>query len=101
MKNNVGSVDRIARLVLAAVLAGLYFTGTLVGSIGIAALAVAAVMLVTAAVSFCPIYSALNAMFGSNGVDEDPHKSGVCCGSCGGENSDDDRANKDGPPILS
>ena len=101
MKKNIGSADRTLRLVVAAVLAGLYFTGTISGSIGIAALAVAAVMLVTALVSFCPIYSALGAMFGSNGADEDPHKSGVCCGSCGSEDAGDDQADKDGPPILS
>ena len=100
MKKNIGSVDRIARLVLAAVLAGLYFAGTLSGTIGIIALVVAVVMLLTAAVSFCPIYSILGVMFGSSDADEDPHKSGVCCGHCGSEDAGEAPAKNDGPPIF-
>lgn len=99
MEKNVGSVERAARFVLAAVLAGLYFSGTISGTIGIAALAFAVVMLVTAALSYCPIYTILSAMRSGDDADEDPHKSGVCCGKCGSEDSVDVPAN-DGPPIL-
>ena len=99
MKKNVGSIERVARLVLAAILAGLYFSGMISGTIGIIALVVAAVMLVTAALSYCPIYSMLGAMLGGDGAEEDPHKSGVCCGKCGSEDAAETPAN-DGPPIL-
>lgn len=99
MKKNVGSVERIARLALAAALAVLYFTGTLSGTIGIIALVVAVVMLVTAALSYCPIYTILGVMFGASDADEDPHKSGVCCGHCGSEDAGDEQP-KDGPPIF-
>lgn len=101
MKKNVLTADRIIRCVVAVVLVALYATGTVSGGLGIAALVVAAVMLVTAVVSFCPLYTIMGAMFGGNGADEDPHKSGVCCGHCGSEDSGKEQQSNDGPPILS
>jgi len=57
MKPNMGGADRIIRLVVAAIVAVLYFTGTLTGTIGIVALVVAAVFFLTSLVSFCPLYT--------------------------------------------
>ena len=57
MKPNMGGADRIIRLVVAAIIAVLYFTGTLTGTIGIVALVVAAVFVLTSLVSFCPLYT--------------------------------------------
>ncbi|HAK76445.1 MAG TPA: DUF2892 domain-containing protein [Runella sp.] len=57
MKPNMGGADRIIRLVVAAIVAVLYFTGTLTGIIGIVALVVAAVFVLTSLVSFCPLYT--------------------------------------------
>lgn len=57
MKPNMGGTDRIIRLVVAAIVAVLYFTGTLTGTIGIVALVVAAVFFLTSLVSFCPLYT--------------------------------------------
>ncbi|MBB3836732.1 uncharacterized membrane protein YtjA (UPF0391 family) [Runella defluvii] len=57
MKPNMGGADRIIRLVVAAIVAVLYFTGTLTGTIGIVALVVAAVFVLTSLVSFCPLYT--------------------------------------------
>lgn len=57
MKPNMGGTDRIIRLVVAAIVAVLYFTGTLTGTIGIVALVVAAVFVLTSLVSFCPLYT--------------------------------------------
>ncbi len=56
MKKNMGNLDRILRIVVAAVLAVLYFNGTLAGTLGIVALVVAVVFLLTSAVGFCPLY---------------------------------------------
>lgn len=53
----MGGTDRIIRLVVAAIVAVLYFTGTLTGTIGIVALVVAAVFFLTSLVSFCPLYT--------------------------------------------
>jgi hypothetical protein len=57
MKKNVGNADRVIRLILAAVLAVLYFTGTLPGTLGLVLLVLAIVFAVTSLVGFCPIYS--------------------------------------------
>ncbi|MCU0340740.1 MAG: DUF2892 domain-containing protein [Spirosomaceae bacterium] len=57
MKKNMGNTDRIIRLVIAAIVAVLYFTGTLTGTVGIIALALAGVFVLTSLVSFCPLYT--------------------------------------------
>ena len=57
MKKNMGSADRIIRLVIAAVAAFLYFNGTLSGTIGIVALVVAVIFALTSLISFCPLYT--------------------------------------------
>jgi hypothetical protein len=62
MKNNVGNVDRIIRLLISALLVVLWFTGTLTGTLGIVALVLAGVFTLTAAIGFCPLYS----IFGMN-----------------------------------
>ncbi len=57
MKKNMGSADRLIRLVVAAVFAVLYFTGTVTGTIGIGLLVLAAVFTLTSVISFCPLYA--------------------------------------------
>lgn len=59
MKKNMGSADRIIRLVIAAVLAFLFYNGTISGTIGIVALVAAGVFVLTSFVSFCPLYPLL------------------------------------------
>ena len=57
MKKNMGNPDRIIRIVIAAVLgigAGIAGFGSIAGII---LLILAAVMLVTSAVGFCPLYA--------------------------------------------
>ncbi len=56
---NVGNVDQGIRLVLAAVLAVLFLTGILSGTIGIILLVVAAILLLTGIFRFCPLYALL------------------------------------------
>ncbi len=56
MKKNMGTADRVIRLIIAAVAALLYFNGTLAGTAGIVALAVAAIFTLTSLVGFCPLY---------------------------------------------
>ena len=56
MPKNMGLLDRSARIIAAMVLAALAFTGTVTGTLAIAAYVVAAVFLVTSVVSFCPAY---------------------------------------------
>ncbi len=59
MKANMGSIDRIIRLVIAMILAAFYFTDTITGTVGIVFLIVAAVFTLTSLVSFCPLYTLL------------------------------------------
>jgi len=53
----MGSADRLIRLVIAAVIAALYFTNVVTGSLGIVLLVVAAVFVLTSLISFCPLYT--------------------------------------------
>ncbi len=55
----MGSADRIIRLVIAAVLAFLFYNGTITGTLGIVAVVAAGVFALTSLVSFCPLYPLL------------------------------------------
>jgi len=57
MTTNMGSADRVIRLVIAAIAVFLYYNGTLTGTMGIVALVLAAVFTLTSLVSFCPLYA--------------------------------------------
>ena len=57
MKKNMGSADRIIRLVLAAIMAYLYFGGVVTGTVGIVLAVLAGVFVLTSLVSFCPLYT--------------------------------------------
>ena len=59
MKKNMGNTDRIIRLLLAAVVAVLYFTNTITGTLGIVLLVLAGVFVLTSLISFCPLYTLL------------------------------------------
>lgn len=53
----MGSADRVIRLVMAAVIGVLYFTGTISGTLGTILLIVAGVFVLTSFISFCPLYA--------------------------------------------
>lgn len=57
MKKNMGAADRIIRIIVAIVLAILFFTHTVTGTAGIVIIIIAAVFLATAFVGFCPLYT--------------------------------------------
>ena len=57
MKKNMGAADKIIRIVLAAIMAVLYFTNVVTGTFGIVLLVLAAVFVLTSLISFCPLYS--------------------------------------------
>ena len=59
MKKNLGSTDKVIRLVLAVVLLVLFFTNTVTGVAGIITLVAAAISAGTALINFCPLYAAL------------------------------------------
>jgi hypothetical protein len=57
MKRNMGSADRIVRILIAAVVATLFFTNVISGTLGIVLLVLSAVFVLTSLVSFCPLYT--------------------------------------------
>jgi TM2 domain-containing membrane protein YozV len=57
MKKNLSNLDRIVRVVLAAVLAGLYFGHVVSGTVGIILLVLGGVFLLTSLIGFCPLYA--------------------------------------------
>lgn len=59
MKKNMGTADRIIRVIIAAIVAILYFTNVLTGTLGIVLLVLAIVFVLTSLVSFCPLYKPL------------------------------------------
>lgn len=56
MKKNVGTLDRIIRLIISAILVILYFTETITGTLGLIGLVLAAVFTLTSIFGFCPLY---------------------------------------------
>jgi uncharacterized membrane protein len=56
MKKNMGTADRIIRVVIAAVIVGLYFTNVISGWLAIALIALSVIFLLTSLISFCPLY---------------------------------------------
>lgn len=59
MKQNMGSTDKIIRIIVAIIFAALFFTGTVTGTVGYVLLALGGVFVLTSLVSFCPIYAAI------------------------------------------
>ena len=59
MKKNMGSADKIIRIIVAIVAAVLFFTGTVAGTLGIVLMVVAGIFLLTSLTGFCPIYAIL------------------------------------------
>lgn len=56
MKKNMGNTDRVIRTLLAVIVAVLYFTGVIGGTLAIVLGVLAGIFLLTSLVSFCPLY---------------------------------------------
>lgn len=52
----MGSVDRIARILVAVAFVVLFLTHVVTGVLGYVMLAVAAIFVLTSVISFCPLY---------------------------------------------
>lgn len=57
MKKNMGSADKMVRLIIAVIVGGLYFTKTISGTLGIILLVLAGIFVLTSFISFCPLYA--------------------------------------------
>ncbi len=56
MKKNMGGVDKILRIIVAAIIVVLYLLGKISGTLGIVLLVVAAVLSIVSMVGSCPLY---------------------------------------------
>ena len=56
MKKNMGTTDKVIRILVAVVVVALYFTNVISGTLGIILLVLAAVFVLTSLFSFCPLY---------------------------------------------
>jgi Na+/phosphate symporter len=62
MKHNMGNTDRIIRILVAAIIAVLYFTNTITGTFGYILLGLGGIFILTSLAGSCPLYS----LFGIN-----------------------------------
>lgn len=56
MKANMGTADRIIRVIIAAILISLYFTNVITGTVGIVLIAASIIFVLTSLISVCPLY---------------------------------------------
>ena len=56
MTKNMGNADRMVRIIVAVLVAALYYNGTIEGTLGIVLLVLAGIFVLTSLVSFCPLY---------------------------------------------
>ena len=56
MKANMGVIDKSVRIAAAVVIAILYFTHVISGTVAIILLIIAGIFIVTSFISFCPMY---------------------------------------------
>ncbi|MDP4262526.1 MAG: DUF2892 domain-containing protein [Bacteroidota bacterium] len=59
MKQNMGSIDRILRVIIAAIFAWLYFSDTVTGTWGLVLVIIGGIFVVTSLVGICPLYAIL------------------------------------------
>ena len=59
MKKNMGNIDKIVRILVALVIAVLFFTNVISGTLGIVLFVLAGVFVLTSLMSFCPLYTFL------------------------------------------
>ena len=56
MKKNIGTIDKVIRILIAVVVVALYFSNVISGTLAIILLALSAILVVTSLISFCPLY---------------------------------------------
>lgn len=57
MKKNMGNMDKVLRVLATVVIAVLYYTGMISGTLAIVLLVLGVVFLLTSLIGFCPLYT--------------------------------------------
>ena len=56
MKKNMGTIDKVVRILIALVVIGLYFANVISGTVAIVLLVLSAIFIITSLLSSCPLY---------------------------------------------
>ena len=56
MKKNMGTVDKVVRILVAAIILVLYFTHVITGTLAVILLILAGILVVTSLIGTCPLY---------------------------------------------
>lgn len=56
MKKNMGTIDKVVRILIALVIIGLYFANVISGTLAILLLVLSGIFILTSFISFCPLY---------------------------------------------
>ncbi|MEJ5994493.1 DUF2892 domain-containing protein [Pedobacter sp. Du54] len=56
MKKNMGTADKVVRVLAAIVIVGMYFAQLISGILAIILLILAGIFIITSFISFCPLY---------------------------------------------
>ncbi len=56
MNKNMGTIDKVIRILVAVIVVVLYFTHIISGTLGIILLIVSGIFVLTSLLSFCPLY---------------------------------------------
>lgn len=56
MKKNMGTTDKVIRVLVAVIILVLYFTHVISGTLGVILLILAGIFVVTSLLGFCPLY---------------------------------------------
>tara|TARA_B110000091_G_C13526731_1_gene354643 strand:+ start:202 stop:411 length:210 start_codon:yes stop_codon:yes gene_type:complete len=59
MNKNIGTIDKVIRIIAAVIISMVYMTGKAPGYLGFIFLAIGGILLLTAIVDFCPLYKLL------------------------------------------
>ena len=57
MKKNMGTIDKTVRTIIAAIIAVLFFTDVIEGTVALVLLIAAIIFAVTSLINFCPLYT--------------------------------------------
>jgi hypothetical protein len=56
MKQNMGTTDKVVRIIIAIAIAALYFANLISGTVAIVLLVLSGVFILTSLLGFCPLY---------------------------------------------
>ena len=56
MKKNMGTIDKVIRILVAVVIAILFYTNVITGLLGIVLMVLGAIFVVTSLIGLCPLY---------------------------------------------